>query len=143
MVGRRWITATVRAVFGVSMTGLEKFELGLLVVTAGLLGLMRGNNKVRDFLERYRFPASLTTSATFDELGLKGSSTPLWLLVDLTSTIVMASGIRNVSYAFPLQYWSQLGRSVAAQVFTGQFPTMGTLWIVQSRLRRGLVMICA
>jgi hypothetical protein len=67
--------------------------------------------KVRQFVERYRFPGSLSYASSMQELGLGGWSTPLWLLVDSTSTIVLASGIRRESYPYPLQVL-QIGRAL-------------------------------
>jgi hypothetical protein len=61
------------------------------------------SSKVRTFTTRYRFPGYVTTATTMDALGIGGMSTPLWLLVDTTSTVVLSTGTRNVSYPFPVQ----------------------------------------
>lgn len=67
--------------------------------------------RVVAFARRYRFPGSLSGVASMDTLGLSGWPTPLWLLVDSTSRVLLSSGIRSTSSPYPLQVL-EIGRAL-------------------------------
>lgn len=69
------------------------------------------SGKVHEFTDRYRFPGHLWSADSLGELGLGEWTTPLWLLVDSTSTIVLASSIRDNADPYPLQLL-QIGRAL-------------------------------
>ena len=71
--------------------------LGLL-----LLGIGKDTSVVTAFARRYHFPGQIQTVASLQEIGLGGAATPLSILVDSTSRIVLASGDPTLANPHPL-----------------------------------------
>jgi hypothetical protein len=81
-------------------------SLGIQVIAVG-----PDSQRIRQFVARYRFPGALSSSRSMGELGLSGWSTPMWFLVDSTSTVILASAIRTVADPYPLRVL-RLGRAL-------------------------------
>ncbi len=80
-------------------------------VAVRLVAVGPDTQRVGAFARRYRFPGSLSATVSMDSLGLSGWPTPLWLLVDSTSRVLLSSGIRSPSSPYPLQIL-EIGRAL-------------------------------